>query len=392
MRTIEVSYYPFSRAAFEDPYPIYAELREHAPLAYNEQREFWALSRYADVQAALRNREALSNAAGNDIDRTGQMYGKGNFLDSDPPVHAALRGLVHRHFTPASIRESTQSVRATVSELLDACLERGSTDLAAELAWPVHLRVAGDLFGIPREDLGQIWSWFSSSMRRTVGEPAIPDGARAANDRLKEYLASLVEDRRKRPRDDLLSVIANSTLDGSRIGDEAVGLTVVLFTSAIDTPSAFLSNAMCLLAEAPAEREELRADPSLVPAAIEELLRFESPAQNVARLVRKPFDVLGQVLEPGSWLVLILASANRDERRFPHPDRLDFSRDTPRTLAFGEGIHFCIGAPLARMTARAAVEGIVERVDEIELCEGARRIEKQSLWGFWTLPAELRAS
>jgi cytochrome P450 len=392
MRTIEVSYDPFSRAAFDDPYPIYQELREHAPLAYNEQRGFWALSRFADVQAALRNREALSNAAGNDIDRTGQMYGKGNFLDSDPPAHGALRGLVHRHFTPASIREWTDSVQETVAELLDTCLERGSTDLAADFAWPVHLRIAGDLFGIPREDLGQIWNWFSRSMRRTVGEPAIPDDAQAANDRLKEYLATLVQDRRDRPRDDLLSVIANSTLDGKRVGEEAVGLTVVLFTSAIDTPSAFLSNAMCLLAGAPAQRALLRADPSLVSAAIEELLRYESPAQNVARLVREPYETHGQVLEPGSWLVLILASANRDERRFPSPDRLDFSRDTPRTLAFGEGIHFCIGAPLARLTARAAVEGILERVDEMELRDGARRIEKQSLWGFWTLPVELQPS
>lgn len=363
--TSDVVYDPF--AANEDPYATYHLLREHAPVYRNEQRAIWALTRYDDVLDASRRWEVFSQRPSIDLDDTGAFFQPGNMVDEDPPRHERLRDAIRGEFAPKRIRELEESIRPRVRRFVDGFVERGSADLADEFARVLPAHVVCDLLGFPEEDHGLVRAWFDGMVQRTPGEVEVPESAWAANRAMRAYVAEALDDRRARPRADLLTALQEAERSGALEPAEAASMPVHLFFAGIQTTSALIARSLLLLAQHAEERRRLVDDPSLIPAAIEELLRFESPIQWFARTTTRDVALHGDLIPAGARVLLMWGSANRDERRWPDADRLDVTRPPRRHLAFGDGIHHCLGAPLARLEGRIALEELLPRLPDYEL-------------------------
>ena len=365
---------PFSRDAHHDPYPAYAWLRASAPVHFNKGRDLWFLSRYDDVQAAARDWETFSSAYGNDIDDTGVLMGAGNLVDLDPPLHDELRDIVRRWYAPKAMSSFEPAVRSVVGRRLGELLRSPLVDVLRHFIWPLHVELGLALLGI-RNPPAEAWcDPLLNSMERNIGDPQLPRGAldAAATTRslIVDFLGRAVED----------GTIAAAVARRCR-PDLAPGLLALLLAAAVDTPSALLGNALHLLARHPEQRRLLIEDPALIAPAIEECLRFESPEQSVARVTTCEVRLHGQTIPKGSRVVLLIASANRDERRFAEPDRFLVTRSVGRNLAFGEGIHFCLGASLARLISRVALEEVLGAVPDYRVRGLPLRFAKQSSWG-----------
>jgi cytochrome P450 len=308
----------------------------------------------------------------------------------DPPRHTALRRLVQgtNAFSPAAINAMEPRITALVDGLIDGMIAGGDgrADAVEGFTYPLPLAVGPVLIGFPAEDLPMIDAWQRQTQPRTPGVRGIPPEAFEAAGKIRSYIEALVDDRRRNPRGDLVSQIAASTLGGEPLGTEAVGLTFILFEASIDTTSGLLSNALLALARNPDERRRLVEEPSLIPNAVEEFLRYDMPVQFNARTLMSDVTLHGVTAPRDARAILLFGSANRDERQFEDPDRLDVTRRIPRHLGFGIGIHQCIGAPLARLEARIALERFLARIPEYELDGAYERITKQNLRGFKHLP------
>ena len=387
---LAVEYDPFGGMLSGDPYDLYAALRDEAPVYLSERHEFWALSRYGDVLAAMRDWETFSTARGVDIDDTGAAYGSGDFLAEDPPRHDVLRAVVRSHFVPKRIRaEMTEFIRAEVTRLLAGVRGDGPHDLAGELAWPLPVAVGTELLGIPACDRGLLLALQRRLAERTPGARELPPDARAAGAELRSYFADLIRGRRTRPEDDLVTAIATAAPAGRPIGDDAVGMLFLLFVASMETTASSIANALVLLAGHPAERSWLDANLSSVDHAVEEVLRFEAPVQVTKRVATRDAVVQDVRIPAGADVFLVLASANRDERRYERADRFEMRRDPRRHLAFGDGIHHCLGAPLARLELRILLEEICKSGAAIELDGQATRLNSHFIRGYAELPGAL---
>lgn len=381
---------PFVHALHEDPYPIYRRLRDEDPVHYNPQRDVWALLRFEDVQAAARDWERFASAGGVDLDGTGQAYGPGNFLDLDPPRHDELRRLVRHEFTPKAMSARAEHVRKRVEQLLDALADGDVADFISAFASPLPVGVVSDLLGIPTADREALREWSLAADRRVCADPAVPDAAVDAVGRMRGYFAAALDDRRAEPRADLLGAIAGAERESALSREETLGISLLLFTAATETTSGLLGNAVLALAGRPDLRRRLAEDPSLLPTAIEELLRFDAPVQNLARTATEAVVLRGVRVPAGARVALVFGSANRDERRFARPDVLDFDREPARHVAFGEGIHHCLGAPLARLEARIALEELLRRIPDWEIETQPERLHKQNVRGLASLVLRYR--
>jgi len=382
---------PFSTGAIdEDPYAIYRQLRDETPFYRDDRWDLWVLSRFDDVQNALRDWRTYSQEPDVDIDGFMEdlLEPDGNILVMDPPRHDELRKLVQgtNIFSPKSINAMEPRIRALVDQLIDGFAARGSADFVQEFSYPLPLAVGPVLIGFPAEDLPMIDGWQRRTQPRTPGHRGIPPDAFEAGAKLHTYIEDLVEDRRKHPKDDLVTQIAHAELDGERLGVEAVGLTFILFEASIDTTSGLLSNGLLALARQPDQRRRLVEDPSLIPNAVEEMLRYDMPVQFNARTLTRDVELHGVTAPAGARAIVLFGSANRDERQFPDPDTFDVARKIKRHVGFGEGIHHCIGAPLARLEAKIALEQLLARIPEYELAGPHERITKQNLRGLQHLP------
>jgi cytochrome P450 len=390
-----VHYDPYSASMHEDPFPTYRRLRDEAPLYHSEELGFWALSRFDDVRAAASDWRAFISGEGVDLDDAGRLFGLNSFLDMDPPRHDALRAFVRAWFTPKAVRELEARTREVVADLLAPLARGGHGDLAHELAWPLPLTMVGELLGLPAADRDFVREQFELLVRRNVGDPALPpsvlpERARVAGRELRGYFTELMSDRLQEPRDDVLSEIAAASHSERASFEEAISICNLLFLAGIETTASLLSNSLHVLAQEPEKAELLRQRPDLMPRAIEELLRYESPVQHLARTTTRAVSLHDAEIPAEARIVLVHGAANRDERRFPNPDVLDFERETKRTLAFGEGIHFCLGAPLARPEARIALARFLARVESFELCGAPVRTHTGTAYGFERLPCVLR--
>jgi cytochrome P450 len=374
---------------YEDPYPIYCHLRDNAPLYRNEAREVWVLSRHDDVQSAARDWKVFSSGRGVDIDVDDYSLGPGDFLDLDPPRHDELRRVIHEAFTPKRINALGSFIRECVLQLIEPMIETGGGDLAGDFAQRLPLSVIGGLWGVPRADHAQLEDWFVRMVERIPGEVAVQDDVWIAAEEMHEYIADAIRERRKTPRDDLLGTIARALQEGRMSEEEVDGMTRILLVAGIHTTSTFIGNSLLLLASLPEKRRILGSQSALIPAAIEELLRFETPVQWLARRTAADVHAYGTKLPVGDRVILLWAAANRDERRFRDPDVLDFERKRMRHMAFGEGIHHCIGAPLARLEARIAFEEFFRRVSDYEVVGPIQRMFTRQERGLASLPVRL---
>ena len=365
-------YDPFVHAMVQDPYPLYRELRDEHPVYYNEERDLWAISRFEDVQQVARNWRAFANSGGADVDVGPQWFGVGDFVDSDPPRHERLRGVVKNAFSPRATAEMSAEIRRQVDELLAPMLERGHGELVREFASVLPLAIIFNLLGYPREDVEALKPLLYAVQLRTPGATEPPETAVRARGELHAYIEAAAEKRRKNPRGDLLTHIVECEKTGGVTPEEIPGMALLLMIAGWETSSILITNAIWLLAQHPDQRRRLRDNPGEIPAAVEEVLRFDAPVQHLARLTREEAMLRGRTIPAESRVLLLWASANRDERRWEDPDRFDIGREPQRNLGFGEGIHHCLGAPLARLEARAVLETMLAGDLEFEVGEPGR--------------------
>jgi cytochrome P450 len=388
-------YHPYADVVKEDPYPTYRDLRETCPVYHNEERDFWALFRFEDVRDASRDWQTFTSTSGafleNELEAMREfMPPAGKFQDMDPPRSAELRRLVRDPFAPSAVQKQEPEIRALVTELIDRFADRGEADFATEFAEPLPVTVISDMLGIPRTDQGSVSHWCHVMFERTI-EGRATDAAYEAGYGIKEYFRSMMEERRRRPRADLMSHIANASIgDVPLTDDEVVGMTIFLYAAGNETTSMLIGNALWLLDRYPEKRAELVAAPEKIPTALEEMLRFEAPVSNQARMTKRDTELRGCVIPKGKKVLLVYGSANRDETAFPRADELDLDRPPARHVSFGEGIHFCLGAPLARLEARVALEELLRRIPEYRVTGPVQWSPASVLRGPVSLPVEFR--
>jgi cytochrome P450 len=355
----------------DDPYPTYRRLRDEAPVYFDEPRQLWALSRYDDVQAAAKDWETFSSTAGgrgNDVDDTFQLFlPAGDLAGVDPPLHTRLRGALRLAFSPSSLRARFEPiVRLKVNQLIDEFVDEGQADFARDLARPLPGTTMFSWFGFPERDHPQLLAWFGEMIERDLGVPELPPRALAARDEMRAYIQDAVNERRRARREDLVSFLVDANEAGQLTDDEVLGSSMLLFIAGITTTSGLISNSLLHLATFPDQRALIRDDPSVIPAAIEELVRFDAPIQALARTTTRDVELHDATIPVGARVILVWASANRDERRWTDPDRVDIRRASQpqRHVSFGDGIHHCLGAPLARLETKIVFEELFQRIPD----------------------------
>jgi len=375
----------------DDPYPLYRRLRDEAPVFRNAELDLWALTRFEDVRAAAGDWETFSTAAsgtGNDLDDTYQLFlPAGDVAGNDPPIHTRLRTALRSAFSPSALRVRFEpAVRQQATALVGAIAEAGHGDLAADLARPIPGTVMFTWFGFPEVDHPQLLEWFGHMLEREAGHRELPPIAIAARDHVRAYVLEVARLRRAAPSDDLMSFLVAAVDRGELSEDELLGASLLLFVAGITTTSGLISNSLLHLAEFPAQRALLAADPSLLPNAIEELVRYDAPIQALIRATTRDVPLHDRVIPAGSRVALVWASANRDERHFPDAELLDVTRPPQRHLSFGEGIHHCLGAPLARLEGRIVLEEVLRRIPEYEVAGPIVRIKTPTDRSLESLP------
>ena len=362
-----------------DPYPFYHWLRENDPIRHAVDGS-WILSRYADGAAVLRDprfspspahlREGAVQGA---EDHPVRQVGTSLMMFRDPPDHTRLRSLVSKAFTPRMVEMMRSRIEGLVDESLDAVLPAGEMDIVADLAYPLPVAVICDLLGVPPFDR-ELFRQLSSDASRLLDGGALDKAAQergmVAGMQLFQYFTDLVEQRRPEPRDDLLSAMIAAEEAGDRLSHaELITTATLLFVAGHETTSNLIGNAMLALLRHPGELRRLRDDPALTRPAVEEFLRYDSPVQYIARITTEDVEVGGVPIAAGEQLILVVGGMNRDPAQFPDPDRLDVGRPEKanRHLSFSAGIHFCLGASLARMEAQVAIATLLRRTGELRL-------------------------
>ncbi|MDX1691732.1 MAG: cytochrome P450 [Acidimicrobiia bacterium] len=403
-----IEFDPYDRAFLDDPYPTYARLREEAPVAYDAERDLTFFARHDDVTAVLRDarfgRRATHRLDPQDLSRpevgsgypTWERFVRGSFIDLEPPEHTRLRALVAPAFRKRSAELLRPLLDATADRLLDELLERDAVDMIADYATPIPVEMITALMGVPEADHPMLLDW-SHAIVRLFDYDATPDEGEAAERAVGEfvaYLRPIVRRRRAEPGDDLISQMAAARHDGEPYSDDDVVATAILTLNAGHEATVHaIGNAVLALGRHPDVFAALRDEPSLVPGAAEELLRYDTPLQMFERWVLEDVDWRGHRLERGTKVGLLFGSANRDAEVFDDPDRIVPTRDHRLHVSFGGGVHHCVGAPLARVELEVALGALVRRVARIGLeSREPERIHSLVFRGVTSLPALLQAA
>ena len=395
MRAPAVVYDPYAYEIHEDPYPTYAALREHAPVYRNEALDFWALSRHADVLAAFKDTQRFSNDHGVSLDPESwgpQAIAGTSFLALDPPQHTRLRGLVSKGFTPRRVAALEARIREMSVDYLEPLLGAGRFDFIDELAGKVPMDVISEMLGVPRADRAPLRRRADLLVHREEGVRGLPSEGVEAFAWIRAYFRDLLAERRARPGEDLLSVLLEVEVEGVRLEeDELLSFANLMIVAGNETTTKMLANAVYWLWRNPEQRALVREDPlARIPGWVEETLRYDNSTQMLARRVTADVTLQGVHLGAGDRALLLVGSANRDERAFERPDDYDILRDTQQSLSFGRGVHFCLGAALARLEGRVVLEEWWRRFPDYEIePEGAVRVHSINVRGFAALPVKV---
>jgi cytochrome P450 len=360
---------------YHNPYPTYAALRAKDPVHWSPVMDSWVFSRYEDVDAILRDPKRFSNDARTRQSPRARRAGTvgtddPSMLFLDPPDHTRLRALVSKAFTPRAIEALTPRIRTIMEELLDHIENPASFDAMEAVAFPLPVIVIAELLGVPTEDRAQFRVW--SDQRARALEPNMTASEREiavdAGHKLDAYFLRIITARRAAPRDDLISALVAVEEAGDKLTEqELLILLRLLLVAGNETTTNLIGNGLLALLRHPEQMQTLRRDPRLMPAAVEELLRYDPPVQLDGRTTLEDVEFAGRRLTKGQSIVLLIGSANRDPDVFSHPERLDVSRSEASNISFGRGIHHCLGAPLARLEGRIAFEAMLERFAELRL-------------------------
>ena len=370
-----VTYNPLSPGVYTDPYPTYERLREKDPVHWSPLLNSWVFSRYRHVDSILRDHKRFSNdnrkrANRRRNDESSDLANQPIMLFRDPPVHTRLRALVSRAFTPAVVEGLAGRTRAIADDLLDRIDDPSGFDLMEAIAAPLPVIVIAELLGVPTEDQPQFQIW--SRHRSRALEPNITEKERRlvteSGRELDQYLMGVVEKRRQEPQEDLISGLVAAEEAGDKLSQaELLAMLRMLLIAGNETATKLIGNGMLALLRNPEQMEALRQCPDLMPSAIEELLRYDAPVQLDVRVALADTDFDGRQVRKGQGILLLLGSANRDPEVFSEPDRLDIARHEAGHISFGRGIHYCLGASLARLEGRLTFEAIMQRFSDIRM-------------------------
>ncbi len=378
----------------DDPHPHFAWMRAHAPVYYDEKRSVWGISLHEDVMRVSKDYETFCNGQGMRPDSPPIP----SMINMDAPQHMRRRSLVNRGFTPKRIHDQADKVRAICVDLIEKARARGEFDFVADVAAPLPMIMIGDMLGVDPEDRDMLLRWSDALILGTsaTAKPEAIAGAAQAFGEYAAYNARVVADRRSKPRqDDLMSVLVHAEIDGGRLDDDALlQESLLILVGGDETTRHVITGGMYELMRRPDQMRVLVDDPSRIEVAVEEMLRWVTPIQNMARTVTRDVELRGQMLREGDKLLLLYASANRDERVFEQPERFDVERQPNDHVAFGGyGAHFCLGSALARLELNVMFEELIRRLPDLELAsdEPPPRRPSNFITGFERIPVRIGA-
>jgi cytochrome P450 len=381
-----------SREKRLQPFPVYNRLRNTTPVRFDESRSCWDVFRYEDVHRILKDPAAFSSR------RALAVKGRETILTMDPPRHTQMRALVNKAFTPKVISGLSPHIASIANELLDPVQNGGTMDTVHDLAVPLPVIVIAELLGVPPHDRKLFKEWSDILVK---GPDENTDEAfnqviaekEQATTELNDYFVKIIEQRRKEPKDDLISLLLAADIDGQKLNEyEVVGFSILLLAAGNETTTNLITNAVRRLTEDPGLQQKLREDSQLVPAFIEEVLRFYPPIQAIGRVATENVEVGGIHIKAGDQVVSWVASANRDESKFTDPEAFIADRKPNAHLAFGFGIHFCLGAPLARLEGQIVTQTLLQRMQDIEFATGSELsyIQSPFVYGVKQFPVTFR--
>jgi len=386
---------PFEARFVTDPYPVYARLREETPLYYNEKHDFYAVSRYADVELGLSDWKTFSSSRGSILElvQSGIEIPPGTVIFEDPPAHNIHRGLLARVFTPRRVSDLEPRIREYCARALDPQVGTERFDMMSVLGAELPMRVIGMLIGIPEADQAALRHSTDDHLRTKPGERMdFKGGAILTNEAFADYISW----RREHPSDDVMTILLNAEFeDASGVRRTLTHQEVLTYITVVagagnETTGRLIGWITAVLARHPDQRREIAADLSLVPGAIEEILRYEPPSPFIARYVMQDVEYYGTTVPVGAAILFITAAANRDHRRYSDPDTFDIHRVIRHPLTFGQGLHHCLGAALARLEGRVALEEILKRFPDWEVdWDNAKLAQTSTVRGWKRLPVIL---
>ena len=389
MTTTSVYYDPYDVGITADPYPVYARLRDEVPLYYNERYDFWALSRYTDVEKALLNWETFSNQRSDILELVKSDFDmpKGVMMFEDPPIHTMLRGLMSRVFTPRRMAAIEDQIRRYCINCLDPLVGSDGFDIIAELASMMPMRVIGMLLGIPESEQVAVRDANDANLRTKPGAPMKVVSA----DRIADgsIYADYVEWRSHNPSDDLMTALLNVEFEDEHgvtrklTRKEVLHYTQVVAGAGNETTGRLIGWLAKVLAEHPDQRREVAEDRTLLLRVVDETLRLEPPGTNLARYMAKDFEAYGTTVPAGSAMLLMLGAANHDPRRYENPDAFDIHRANISHLTLGKGLHYCLGANLARLEGKVALDELLNRFPEWGIDYGTMQLASTSTMRGW---------
>ncbi len=354
-------------------YGWFEEMRSQRPVFRDERTPLpiWQIFRYEDVLTVLTDYQRFSSAPLSGVGFAGSFI-EDTLVAKDPPDHRKLRNLVNQAFTPRAVMHLSERVKQITQELLDEVREKGTMDIVSDIAFPLPAKIIADMLGVPAEDwdIFQRWARGDDGQRR----PASRQAGATMQDEMALYFAGLLEERRRNPREDLITALSKAEIDGERLNNnELVNFCTLLLAAGQETTKNLLANALVCFTDHPDTMEKLVQEPGLMPSAVEEVLRYLSPVWFLFRHTKTDVELNGQHIPAHQLVLPWIASANRDAHQFPHADRFDIQREPNRHVGFGHGIHYCVGAPLARLEAKIALSMMLEQLKDI------RRVESQPI-------------